>query len=114
MLIVDTKIEVAWSPATSLQGIKPGGWFGQRFVFGLSGGDLLEQDSPICHIFIEISMKEKGIVKTQRSRSDPARLTMKMLRGDRIFGFRRTWQGGRRVREIGSSRRRGSTQLAYR
>lgn len=35
-------------------------------------------------------MKEKGIVKTQSSRSLPAKLTMNMLRGERILGLRRT------------------------
>lgn len=35
-------------------------------------------------------MKEKGIVKTHNKRSEPARLTMKMFRGDKILGLRIT------------------------
>lgn len=63
---------------------------------------------PICHIFMEISMKEKGMVKTQRSRSLPARLTMKMLRGDRIFGLSTTCARRRRRRLI---KLRGAKQV---
>lgn len=50
----------------------------------------LLQSLPICQIFIEISMNVSGIVKTHRSRSLPARFTMKMFRGDRILGFKIT------------------------
>lgn len=51
---------------------------------------IADGNSPICHIFMEISMNEKGIVNTQSSRSEPARLTMKMFLGERIFGFKIT------------------------
>lgn len=51
------------------------------------------QYSPNCHTFIETSTNEKGIVKTQRSKSDAAKFTMKMLRGESIFGLRRICAG---------------------
>lgn len=44
----------------------------------------------MCHIFIEISMNENGMVKTQSNKSEHAKLMMNMFRGDKTCGFRMT------------------------
>lgn len=50
-------------------------------------------NSPSCHIFVEISINEAGIVNTHSNRSEPAKLTMKMFLGDKTCGLRITFGG---------------------
>lgn len=101
ILIVDTNTEVACKPAPSLQGIRPEVAKVQVGVLGSLGSAycasliiclqrLSSRYSPSCHNLNDISMNENGIVNTQRSRSEPARLTINIFLGDKTRGLRMT------------------------